>query len=225
MAEPIGVQFGSSQTGLVGTVGYTIYNPDATVAQARTTAGIAEIGATAAYVADETLATVKGLIVQWDTGGGSPIPATVSYMEAIDATISSRSSHTAANVWAVGSRTLTSFGTLVADVATAVWAAGARTLTAFGFSVTVGTNNDKTGYARTAGERTSIATAVWAAGTRTLTSFGDLLRALINRAVLVMTGGSGTLVIYEDDDVTPKWTANVTDATAPDGTVEKSRGV
>ena len=47
----------------------------------------------------------------------------------IDAAISSRSSHTAADVWSVAT----------------------RTLTAFGFSVTVGTNNDKTGYSLTAG--------------------------------------------------------------------------
>lgn len=52
-------------------------------------------------------------------------------------------------VWSSATRTLTAFGTLVADVATAVWGAAARTLTAFGFSVTVGTNNDKTGYALT----------------------------------------------------------------------------
>ena len=35
-------------------------------------------------------------------------------------------------VWASASRSLTSFGTLVADVTTAVWAAGTRTLTSFG---------------------------------------------------------------------------------------------
>ena len=34
----------------------------------------------------------------------------------LDANVSSRSSHTAANVWAVGTRTLTSFGTLIADI-------------------------------------------------------------------------------------------------------------
>lgn len=39
-------------------------------------------------------------------------------------------------VWTVGTRTLTSFGTLVSDVAAAVWSAGSRTLTAFGFTVT-----------------------------------------------------------------------------------------
>jgi hypothetical protein len=36
-------------------------------------------------------------------------------------------------VWAAGTRTLSSFGTLVADTATAVWGATTRTLSAFGF--------------------------------------------------------------------------------------------
>lgn len=39
----------------------------------------------------------------------------------LNATVGSRSSHSAADVWAVGTRSLTTFGTLVADVATAVW--------------------------------------------------------------------------------------------------------
>lgn len=46
----------------------------------------------------------------------------------IDATISSRSSHSAADVWASATRTLTSYGTLVADI----WANATRTLTSFG---------------------------------------------------------------------------------------------
>lgn len=41
----------------------------------------------------------------------------------------------ASAVWAAGTRTLSGFGTLVADVASAVWGAAARTLTAFGFTV------------------------------------------------------------------------------------------
>jgi hypothetical protein len=40
----------------------------------------------------------------------------------LDIAVSSRSSHTAAAVWAVGERTLTSFGTLATDTAAAVWA-------------------------------------------------------------------------------------------------------
>ncbi len=42
-------------------------------------------------------------------------------------------------------------------------------------NVTVGTNLDKTGYALTTSERSSIATAVWSATTRTLSSFGGLV--------------------------------------------------
>lgn len=53
----------------------------------------------------------------------------------INATISSRSSHSAADVWAVGTRTLTSFGTLVADI----WAYATRTLTAISDSAGVTT--------------------------------------------------------------------------------------
>jgi len=48
---------------------------------------------------------------------------------------------TAQQVWEYGTRTLSSFGSLVSDVATAVWAAGTRTLTAFGFTVTTDTDS------------------------------------------------------------------------------------
>lgn len=53
----------------------------------------------------------------------------------LDASISSRSTLTAQQVWEYASRTLSSLGTLVADVATAVWGATTRTLSAFGFTV------------------------------------------------------------------------------------------
>ena len=48
----------------------------------------------------------------------------------LDATVSSRSSHSATDVWSVGTRTLTSFGTLIADI----WANVSRTLTGIGAS-------------------------------------------------------------------------------------------
>jgi hypothetical protein len=51
----------------------------------------------------------------------------------LDATVSSRSTHTAADVWASGTRTLTSFGTLVADI----WNNGTRTLTGFSTALAV----------------------------------------------------------------------------------------
>jgi len=69
----------------------------------------------------------------------------------LDTTVSSRSSHTAANVWAVEARTLTSFGTLVSDVATAVWSAVSRTLSSFGTLV-----NDITGGTTVASAESNI---------------------------------------------------------------------
>ncbi len=57
----------------------------------------------------------------------------------VNAAISSRSSHSAADVWA----------------------AATRTLTAFGFGVTVTTNNDKTGYALTTAEEDAIVDKAW----------------------------------------------------------------
>lgn len=92
----------------------------------------------------------------------------------INATISSRSSHSAADVWAVATRTLTSFGTLVSDI----WASATRTLTAISDSSGITTLlsrigaaltitggkvdvNDKTGFSGTVTDKTgfSLATA------------------------------------------------------------------
>lgn len=47
-------------------------------------------------------------------------------------------------VWASGTRTLSSFGTLVADTVTAVWAATVRTLSSFGFTVNTNANATET---------------------------------------------------------------------------------
>ena len=48
----------------------------------------------------------------------------------------------ASAVWAAGSRTLTSFGTLASEVASAVWGAVTRTLTAFSFTPTPSNASD-----------------------------------------------------------------------------------
>jgi hypothetical protein len=87
-------------------------------------------------------------------------------------------------VWAAGARTLTGYGTLVADVAaaaaTAVWAAGARTLTGYGTLV--------------ADVAAAAATAVWAAGARTLTGFGTLVADVAAAAATaVWAAGARTL--------------------------------
>lgn len=65
------------------------------------------------------------------------------------------STHSAADVWAVGTRTLTGFGTLVADVVSGVWAAATRTLSAFGFTPSLHADYDA---AKTAATQTSVNT-------------------------------------------------------------------
>ena len=69
---------GGSQTGLVGTIGVTLLNPDGTVHTARATAGIYEIGG-GCYgdqitFADDWIGSIK-----WDTGGGTPVYAVEEY--------------------------------------------------------------------------------------------------------------------------------------------------
>lgn len=111
----------------------------------------------------------------------------------LDTTVSSRSSHTAADIWAVGSRTLTSFGTLVADI----WGNATRTLSAFGFGVTASSVTDKTGYslASPPPSAADVAAAVWSAVTRTLTSVssGGATVAEIWNALVANHAAAGTM--------------------------------
>lgn len=67
----------------------------------------------------------------------------------IDAAISTRSTLTAAQVWDHGTKTLTSFGTLVADIATAVWGAAVKVVT--GGTVTTDAASREASKASTAG--------------------------------------------------------------------------
>lgn len=93
----------------------------------------------------------------------------------LNATVSSRSSHSAADVWASGTRTLTSFGTLVADAATAVWAAATRTLSAFAFTPSLDPAYDAAKTAAQAGDAMTLTAAYDAAKTAaTQVSVDDL---------------------------------------------------
>jgi hypothetical protein len=160
----------------------------------------------------------------------------------IDASVSSRSSHTASDVWQVGTRTLTAFsfsvtvGTIGSNVITAatiaadagaeiasavrselatelaridaatstrsshsaadVWAVATRTLTAFGFSVTVGTNNDKTGYSLATAplDASGTAAAVWGAVMASYTTAGtfggQIVRSTNSNNSVAITGAN-----------------------------------
>ena len=74
-------------------------------------------------------------------------------------------------IWANATRTLSSFGTLVADTTTAVWAAGARTLTSFGTLVA------------------DAAAAVWAYTTRTLTASAASTTATVSGSEITIVRG------------------------------------
>lgn len=85
-----------------------------------------------------------------------------------------------------------------------------------GGEVTVGTNNDKTGYALTSGERTSIADALLDrdmsigtdSGSTTVRTVRQALRPLRNMVDLATT--PGTMIVKKEDDTTTSWTAALT---------------
>ena len=85
------------------------------------------------------------------------------YLDRLDATITSRQ--------ASGNVTVAGYAS-GQDPATLVWAASTRTLSGFGFSVTVGTNNDKTGYALAVTPPT--AQQIWDTLTSALTTAGSV---------------------------------------------------
>jgi len=115
----------------------------------------------------------------------------------LDASILSRSSHSAADVWTSATRTLSSFGTLVADIATAIWGAVARTIT----GGTITTNSDKTGYTvSTVSDKTGYSLsgtdladikAVTAKVDTALVADGGVYQFTANALELAPGGGSG----------------------------------
>lgn len=71
---------GGSNTGLVGTIGVTLLNPDGTTHTARATAGIYEIGG-GCYGKEITFDDNWKGSIKWDTGGASPAYATEEYFD------------------------------------------------------------------------------------------------------------------------------------------------
>lgn len=85
-------------------------------------------------------------------------------------------------------------------------------------AVTVGTNNDKTGYALTSGERNSISDALLDrdmsvgtdSGSSTVRTPRQAFRAIRNK----VDTSSGTLTVYKEDDSTSSWTGSITGSSA-----------
>lgn len=125
------------------------------------------------------LDTLNGLVAAIWAAATSGLTAVGSIgkllVDNINATISSRSSHAAADIWAVGTRTLSGFGTLVADI----WSNGSRTLTA-----------------NPGPSAADVADAVWdeaTAGHTTSGTFGEQLKTDVD-AILLDTGTDGVVV-------------------------------
>jgi hypothetical protein len=71
------VNFGTAYAGLVGTVGYRLYQADDSDSVARSTASIVEIGTnTGCYGVVPPSIPDNAVGIEWDTGGGSPVSAT-----------------------------------------------------------------------------------------------------------------------------------------------------
>lgn len=127
-----------------------------------------------------------------------------SYLGAIASGVIAAASFAAGaldGVWSTGTRTLTSFGTLVADI----WSNATRTLSAFAFNVTVGdvlaaalakffTQDSGSTYAASVSgsvvkeiasnattDPTSIAAAVWDRLTSALTTVGSIGKLIVDR--------------------------------------------
>jgi hypothetical protein len=135
----------------------------------------------------------------------------------LDAAISSRSTYAGG---AVASVTGNVGGNVAGSVASVTGNVGGNVAGSVGSvtaAVTVGTNNDKTGYALTSGERDSIADALlkrdWTGVTgEAARSVLNALRALRNK---VSVSGS-TMTVNKEDDSTSAWTASVTTDAAAD---------
>jgi len=69
---------GSSQTGLVGTIGLTLLSADGTVYRARNTGNIYEIGG-GCYGKNISFPDSWAGSLMWDTGGGTPVYAVEGY--------------------------------------------------------------------------------------------------------------------------------------------------
>jgi hypothetical protein len=95
------------------------------------TSALTTVGSIGKKLADWVLGTDNKILLSANAQTGVTIPTVTDVTNDVGITQAG-----ADKVWAAGTRTLTSFGTLVADTATAVWAAAIRSLTdKAGFSI------------------------------------------------------------------------------------------
>jgi len=127
--------------------------------------------------------------------GADYTSARAAKLDNLDATVSSRSTLTAADVWGYATRTLTSFGTLVSDI----WGYTTRTLTSFGtlvsdiWNATTRSLTDKADFALSSASRAAIVDEVWdelRSGHITAGTFGEGVSSVQGN----VTGSVGSVV-------------------------------
>jgi hypothetical protein len=202
------------------------------VAPAENQAGVPKVDVTHALGTAWNSGAITADTLATDCIGASELAA--SAVTEIQAGLST---HSAADVWAVATRVLTAgtniqlpanglanvtawtvdiTGNLSGSVGSVAGNVGGNvvgSVASVTAAVTVGTNNDKTGYALTAGERTSIAAAVWAAVAEGAHTFADLMRGVAAFAMGKSSGGGTATIVFRDlGDTKDRITATATNA-------------
>lgn len=159
MSLVIQARFSAAQTSL----GYQFYDEEGTLLGSRVTAGIDALPETGGYIAVVATVPTGAVGVYWDSteseasedlrealaiagleniSTGDIRTELATELGRIDAAVSTRATDagSATAVWAAGTRTLTGFGTLIADI----WANATRTLSAFAFTPTPSNAADTT---------------------------------------------------------------------------------
>lgn len=175
-------RIGANGSGLTALGDTRIANLDATVSSRASQASVTAIGGDV---------TAIGVIVTAIKAKTDQLTFTIA--NKVDSSIQAAGDFAQAaadKVWLSAARTLTSFGTLVADI----WASATRTLTSFG-TLTADAADKLLGRNLAGGSD----------GGRTVQ---DALRVLRNRRTIA----AGTLTVYAEDDATPAWDAAVATA-------------
>lgn len=154
---------GADTAGTTTLLGRVVGTLAAGTHQPQTGDAYARLGAPAgASVSADVAALPAGILASATGGAAGTVGGNLAHLndDISDVLAAVEAVPTAAEVWSSPTRTLTSYGTLVADVGTAVWSAGTRTLTSLSALLA------------------SISADVWAYATRTLTSTGQVTAVL-----------------------------------------------
>ena len=183
---------GGSKTGLVGTIGITLVNPDGTVHTPRTTVGIYELFG-GCYGKIITFPDSWSGSILWDTGGGSPVYATEDYeiegmLQNVEADTNELQLNQGAWLTAIGFAIPNEYDVRLAAIQTDL--DDPAQYKATGFAVP--------------NEYDIEFTALQA-------DSAYMLKTIKNKKVLTKTGDVWQLIVYDDDSVTPILTKDILD--------------